>query len=358
MAEFKEYPVGELVVNFDRMRKPLSSREREKRKGVYPYYGATCIFDYIDDYIFDGEYILLGEDGTVINKDGSPVLQRISGKTWVNNHAHILRNTDIIDFDYLYYALKNANFTGAVTGAVQPKISQANMNAVRIKIHASLDEQRQVASILKALDDKIALNTAINNNLEQQAFALLDYMFPLLSKGTAHIGDYITPKRGKGLLSKDAVEGKVPVVAGGLEPATYHNKANTKAPVLTISASGANAGYVKLWGCDVWSSDSSYIDSTMTNHVYFWYAVLKKRQKEIFDSQTGSAQPHIYPQHIAVLPITSLDQQDIGNYTELVEPLFTLIGENIRENESLSALRDSLLPKLMSGEIDIFSLKV
>ena len=165
MSEMREYTVGELVVNYDRLRKPLSSREREKRKGIYPYYGATCIFDYIDDYIFDGEYILMGEDGTVINPDGSPVLQRISGKTWVNNHAHVLRNTSIIDFDYLYYALKNTNVTGAVTGAVQPKISQANMNALKISIHTSIEEQRKVASVLKRIDEKIEQNTRINNNL-------------------------------------------------------------------------------------------------------------------------------------------------------------------------------------------------
>lgn len=165
MSEMREYTVGELVVNYDRLRKPLSSREREKRKGIYPYYGATCIFDYVDDYIFDGEYILMGEDGTVINPDGSPVLQRISGKTWVNNHAHVLQNTSIIDFDYLYYALKNTNVTGAVTGAVQPKISQANMNALKISIHTSIAEQQKVASVLKRIDEKIEQNTRINNNL-------------------------------------------------------------------------------------------------------------------------------------------------------------------------------------------------
>lgn len=165
MEKLREYTVGELVMNFDRLRKPLSSREREKRKGPYPYYGAACVFDYVDDYLFDGNYILLGEDGTVINEDGTPVLQRISGKTWVNNHAHVLRNSEIIDFDYLYYALKNSNFTSVVTGAVQPKISQANMNSVKILIHVEKEEQKKIARVLKMLDDKIEANTQINNNL-------------------------------------------------------------------------------------------------------------------------------------------------------------------------------------------------
>ena len=110
------------------------------------------------------------------------------------------------------------------------------------------------------------------------------------------------PRRGKNLLVRDAIYGEVPVVASGLEPATYHNESNTVAPVLTIGASG-NAGYVRLWNIPVWSSDSSFIDLSMTEDVYFWYVMFKLRQKEIFDSQTGTAQPHIYPQHIAQLPI-------------------------------------------------------
>ena len=193
----------------------------------------------------------------------------------------------------------------------------------------------------------------VNNNLEQQTFALFDSFFPAVASGNKTIGDYITPKRGKILLSKDAVFGAVPVVAGGLEPSTYHNTANTVAPVLTISASGANSGYVQLWDIPVWSSDSSYIDLTMTKHVYFWYVMLKKRQKEIYDSQTGSAQPHIYPQHIAVMPVIELSEEDIALFTEQVAPLFRMIGANKAENKRLAAIRDTLLPKLMSGELDV-----
>lgn len=97
------------------------------------------------------------------------------------------------------------------------------------------------------------------------------------------IGDYLNPKRGKSLLSKDAINGNVPVVAGGINCSTYHNVSNTKSPVITISASGANAGYINLWHIPVWSSDSSFIDEDITPNVYFWYVLLKKRQKEIYD---------------------------------------------------------------------------
>ena len=187
---------------------------------------------------------------------------------------------------------------------------------------------------------------------------MFDSLFPNVSEGNKTIGDYITPKRGKNLLSKDAVLGDVPVVAGGLEPSTYHNVSNTKAPVLTISASGANAGFVNMWHIPVWSSDSSFVDSQMTDHVYFWYVMLKKRQKEIFDSQTGSAQPHIYPQHIAILPVSELDSNEIMCFTEQVTPLFQLIGTNLKENERLSNIRDTLLPKLMSGELDVSDIDI
>lgn len=178
-------------------------------------------------------------------------------------------------------------------------------------------------------------------------------MFPDISVGKNCIGDIIMPKRGKSLLSKNAVYGDVPVVAGGLEPATYHNVSNTVAPVLTISASGANAGYVNLWHIPVWSSDSSFIDSTMTPDVYFWFILLKKRQKEIFDAQTGSAQPHIYPQHIARMPLNNVEQVTISNYTNIVTPLFEAIGRNKEENQILASLRNTLLPKLMSGELNV-----
>lgn len=178
-------------------------------------------------------------------------------------------------------------------------------------------------------------------------------MFFNIHDGEKTIGEKITPRRGKSLLSKNAVFGNVPVIAGGLEPSTYHNVANTIAPVITISASGANAGYISLWHKPVWSSDSSFIDISMTNDVYFWYVLLKKRQKEIYDNQTGSAQPHIYPHHIADMRIRGLNDDEVSNYTRRVTSFFKLIGRNKDENERLKRIRDALLPKLMSGELDV-----
>lgn len=277
---------------------------------------------------------------------------------WLNQHIFkVTPDENVVDGNYFYFLMKNlkSHFTQIATNKQTTGLGHVTIADIKRMsvIIPSIDVQRKIVSYIKPIDDKIVLNNEINNNLEQQAQAIFDNMFPNTSSGDKFIGDFITPKRGKNLLSKNAIFGDVPVVAGGLEPSTYHNVSNTQAPVLAISASGANAGYVSLWNTPIWSSDSSYIDSSMTNDVYFWYVLLKKRQTEIFDTQTGSAQPHIYPQHIATMPITNISNDDISTFTNTVTPIFERIGHNKAENIRLSALRDTLLPKLMSGELDV-----
>lgn len=135
----KEIPKGwevielkEIIENFDSKRIPLSSNERENRIKKYPYYGAAALMDYIDEYIFDGSYILLGEDGTVVTERGTPVLQYVWGKFWVNNHAHVLKGRNGFDENSLYVLLNNTNITDVITGGVQAKINQANLNSIPI----------------------------------------------------------------------------------------------------------------------------------------------------------------------------------------------------------------------------------
>ena len=272
------------------------------------------------------------------------------------NICKIVPNQDVVFPYYLYcYIRSNAFYnqmSSNMTGSGQPTIPMKTIRLLKIPV-PDMSVQIKIANVIWSLNQKIRNNKVINNNLEQQAQAIFDNMFPNISVGESTIGDTITPKRGKSLLSKDAVIGNVPVVAGGLEPSTYHNVANTIAPVLAISASGANAGYVSLWNIPIWSSDSSFIDSSMTDDVYFWYVLLKKRQKEIFDAQTGSAQPHIYPQHIASMPIASINVEGVRRYTSIVTPIFERIGHNKEENMKLAKTRDTLLPKLMSGELDV-----
>jgi len=356
-VNLKYYRFDEVTVNFDKKRVPLSSAQRSNRGGEFPYYGAQGVIDHIDDYIFDGEYLLIAEDGENLKSKKQNIAQIATGKFWVNNHAHIVTGNEKCDTRYLCYLINSMDLSGYITGSAQPKLSQANLNAVQLSM-PTLEQQKRIVEYLVAIDNKIALNELINNNLEQQAQDIFDNMFPDISSGSHTIGEYISPKRGKGLLSKNAICGSVPVIAGGLEPSTYHNVANTQSPVLAISASGANAGYVSIWNIPIWSSDSSFIDSSMTDDVYFWYVFLKKRQKEIFDAQTGSAQPHIYPQHIASMSITGLDIEKVHSYTLITTPIFEMIGHYKEEKTILASTRDALLPKLMSGELDVSNIDI
>lgn len=282
-----------------------------------------------------------------------------------NENVAIVQNTigfktkENLDPKYLYYwfLTKQDELQSFNRGSGQPSIKKTDVENMEIDL-PDIAIQKKIVYILEKLDDKIYLNDQINYNLYNQAVAIYNNSFQYNNNGDCSIGNYIIPKRGKNLLSKDAVLGDIPVVAGGLEPATYHNVSNTKAPVITISASGANAGYINLWNVPVWSSDSSYIDKDITNNVYFWYVTLKTRQKEIFDAQTGSAQPHIYPQHIAELPINKLNEDEILQYEKKVTPFFDMIGNNKKENKYLEQLRDTLLPKLMNGEIDLDKIEI
>lgn len=304
-----------------------------------------------------GDYVL-AMTGATVGKLG-----RIEhGHAYINQRVLLFKNYTNVDKDFLYYVLSQRIFEQYVLNYIDSESAQANISAGTIGKFTfqmpPLGVQKKIGRLLRIIDEKCVLNKKINDNLQQQAFVLFDSFFRNISDGLCTIGDYLTPKRGRNLLSKDAIPGTVPVVAGGLEPATYHNTPNTTAPVLTISASGANAGFVNLWHKPVWSSDSSFIDSSMTKDVYFWFVMLKKRQREIFDAQTGSAQPHIYPQHIAAMPVCALDKSAISLFSSQVAPLFALIGANKDENERLSAIRDTLLPRLISGEIDVSDVKL
>lgn len=195
--------------------------------------------------------------------------------------------------------------------------------------------------MLSAVGESFFIN--INDNLFALASTTFEKDFPNITDQVNPVSNYLLPKRGKNILKRNVLPGDVPVVAGGLEPAAYHNESNTANPVITISSSGANAGYIRLWNENVWSSDSSFIDSNITSNIYFWYIFLKKRQKDIFDMQTGSAQPHIYPKHIGNLLIGNIDPNLIGKFNSRVTPIFNFIGKNTRENKILTGVKNNLL---------------
>lgn len=124
---WKREKLDEIIELYDSKRKPLSSMQRADMEKIYPYYGAAELMDYVDDYIFNGKYLLMGEDGSVITPDGYPMLQLVTGKFWVNNHAHVIQGKQGISVEFLYLMFKKMNISGVVTGSAQPKISKGRL---------------------------------------------------------------------------------------------------------------------------------------------------------------------------------------------------------------------------------------
>lgn len=174
---------GDVSECFDRKRIPLSKKQREeKQPGPYPYYGATSINDYINDYIFDDTYLLLGEDGSVMHEDGTPFTQYVWGKIWVNNHAHVLQGTNGISTEHLMTFIRSENINAYVTGAVQLKINQKNMNSIPF-LKASNDVNEQFAKTLDKLYGKFKLNFEETETLIQ----LRDTLLPQLISGKVRV---------------------------------------------------------------------------------------------------------------------------------------------------------------------------
>ncbi|MEW7854072.1 restriction endonuclease subunit S [Staphylococcus haemolyticus] len=177
--------VKEIAESFNSIRKPLSKLEREKRESIYPYYGATKIIDYVDNYIFDGKYILVGEDGTVQTETGNPFIQYVWGKFWVSNHAHILKGKLISD-ELLMLYLKNTNVAPYITGAVQPKLNKKNLNSIKFVI-ADKETIIKFENFIKSYFHKIRILNKENKNLIE----LRDMLLPKLMSGEIEIPDDI-----------------------------------------------------------------------------------------------------------------------------------------------------------------------
>lgn len=177
-ADWHQGTVSEIIELHDSKRIPLSSRERADLAKVYPYYGATSIMDYVDRYLFDGIYLLLGEDGTVVDSKGFPILQYVEGKFWVNNHAHILTGKNGFSVELLYLLFSLINVQSIVTGAVQPKISQANLNKIPVII-PSVNKLQSFDSIIQPFFTQIRNLRAENNRFA----ATRDTLLPKLMSG-------------------------------------------------------------------------------------------------------------------------------------------------------------------------------
>ena len=173
-AEWSRRPLGELTDCFDGIRVPVT--ETERRPGLYPYYGASGVVDHIDGFLFNGEYLLIAEDGENLRTRNTPAAFLATGRFWVNNHAHVVRGNEHADTRFLMYALASADISGCLTGSTMPKLSQGNMNRIPL-LTPPLDEQRAIAHVLATLDDKIELNRRMSETLEAMARALFKSWF-------------------------------------------------------------------------------------------------------------------------------------------------------------------------------------
>jgi len=174
--------LDEVIVYHDKYRKPLSSSERANFQGKYRYFGAAGILDYVRDFLFDGTYLLLGEDGTVINEDGSPVLQYVTGQFWVNNHAHVLTGRDPYSTDYIYMMFKNMKVSDVVTGVAQLKISQARLSAKKVIIPDNQLVVSYSARIRAMMEKTLILQSQIDSLIEAR-----DRLLPKLMSGEIEI---------------------------------------------------------------------------------------------------------------------------------------------------------------------------
>lgn len=279
-----------------------------------------------------------------------------------------------VDKEFIYYVLTSANFkrniTNEATGTTIKNVSLKQMREYKFNIPCNISDQRRIASILSSLDRKIELNNKINADLEEMAQAIfknwfvdfepfkdgkfVDSELGMIPEGwkVGLLGELCNFKRGKNLLTKNAIDEGVPVVAGGLEPSCYHNVANTGAPVITVSGSGANAGFMRMYHVPVWASDCSFIDISCENF-YFVYCFLKVNSKLLKHAQTGAVQPHVKPSDIHDFELVIPDKESIYDFQDKVKPFFDKIASIQKENSRLSLLRDTLLPRLMSGELEV-----
>ena len=181
--------LGEITNCYDSRRIPLSSKQRELKKGNIPYYGATGVMGYVDEAIFEGDFVLVAEDGSVMDENGNPLLQRVSGKAWVNNHAHVLQPSRNHSCKLLMMFLKDVSVNRIKTGSIQMKINQENMNKIPV-IDAPNNIINEINKYLINIENKILMYEKENYQLA----SLRDFLLPLLMNGQVGFKENISVK--------------------------------------------------------------------------------------------------------------------------------------------------------------------
>ena len=274
--------------------------------------------------------------------------------------------------DYLYYLLQSKYFfekaNSLARGAAQPDLPHSLFNSIEIS-YPDLHCQQRIADILSRYDSLIENYQKQIKLLEEAAQRLYKEWFVNLHfpgyENTkivdgvpegwepSKLGQLAEFKRGKTITKKDIVDGPIPVVAGGLEPAYYCNKSNTAERVITVSGSGANAGFTRMYFEKIWASDCSYVDLETTPYLHFVYCYLKDNKTTIDNMQKGAAQPHVYAKDINALELCIPIEVVLKTFENNVSSYYNKISSLQSQIRLLTEARDRLLPKLMSGEIEV-----
>lgn len=379
--EFKEYRFDEVTINFDKKRVPISGAQRKKRQGKYRYYGAQGIIDYIDDFIFDGTYLLIAEDGENLKSQKQKIAQVVDGQFWVNNHAHIVQGNELCDTRYLCYLLNSMDLSGYVTGSAQPKLSQANLNAVTLAL-PHIVEQKKIVDYLHMFDKKISINQQLNDNLEQQARAIYHKRFEGIPFDDMPPGWCVVTLDEVAMISNKSFNPlkepetllehySIPAFDGArfpvFEPSTSIKSNKYVVDTSCFMISKLNPTLKRAWKPYCLSANAvcstEFIvykakDESITDYLY---SVIDSSSFSDFmcshvTGSTGSRQ-RTTPSDTLGFKLILPPENELAEYQALVSPMYDQIRNNAIENDRLKRLRDSLLPKLMSGEIDVSSIQ-
>jgi len=382
--ELKEYRFDEVTINFDKKRVPLSGAQREKRQGNFRYYGAQGVIDHIDDFIFDGTYLLIAEDGENLKSKKQNIAQVVEGQFWVNNHAHIVQGNELCNTRYLCYLLNSMDLSGYVTGSAQPKLSQANLNAVTLFL-PSITVQERIVECLYLFDKKIAVNQKINDNLQQQAAAIfrswfVDYV-PFggtvpgewknvtLEDITTLVSRGITPKyaddTGQIVINQKCIRNHMIDLsfARSHRPKVINNKWLQFGDLLINSTGDGTLGRA----AQVWFQPHNLtVDSHVTivrpaaeNMIFYIGLWGTQHEKEIESLHTGSTgQTELPRDRVKAIELLLPDKETLERFNALIAPMAAAIVSNQEENNRLASIRDALLPKLMSGKIDVSAIQL
>lgn len=286
--------------------------------------------------------------------------------------------------DFLVYYLLSPTIQSKLLGPANGStVTHVNLPVIR-KLKVNLPEmriQKQIGDTLCSYDDLIENNKQRISLLEKATQQLykewfISLRYPSSKKHGRHLDtvtgwcingkeEYSIPdgwkfgnldelglfKRGKNITISQAIDGNVPVISAGIQPSCYHNCANVKGHSLTISSSGANAGYLQYHLNDIWAADCSYYQSD--ENIWFVYNSIKFLQKVIDNMQIGAAQPHVYPKHINKLQILLPDIKTISEYNKIVSAYYEEINLLQNKNQNLIKQRDLLLPRLLSGKLEV-----